>query len=117
MKQRIDLAAQPVEPDDLVRLRDGLLDVAFPGDFSATGRAIVLHVADSGEVRADEALLEGTTLSQGAIVAVVGTTSSRCRPGGGVDVGKDGKIYVGVGDMDEPSGAQNDGSLAARSCG
>jgi hypothetical protein len=92
----------------------GLLDVAFPGDFSATGRALVSYVADSGEVRVDEVLLEGTTLSLGATVAVLGTTSSGCRPGGGMDVGKDGKIYVGVGDMDEPSSAQNDGSLQGK---
>ncbi len=89
----------------------GLLDVAFPADHGSTGRAFVYLVASGGEVRVDTVVLSGDTLAREGTLLTIGTTSTGCRVGGGLAVGKDGKLYVATGDLENGSAAQDDGSL------
>jgi len=91
----------------------GLLDVAFPPDHRETRAALISWVGSGGKVRVDEVFLLPSGLERGAIVLDLGQTSG-CRPGGGLLFGPDGKLYVGVGDLDNPASGQDDASLSGK---
>ncbi|RMG46770.1 MAG: hypothetical protein D6718_04955 [Acidobacteria bacterium] len=92
----------------------GLLDVAFDPAFAVNGRAFVYYVDGSGHARVDELFHRAGRLELGATILDLGSTPGGCRPGGGLAVGPDGKLYVGVGDLEMPSAAQDDASLAGK---
>lgn len=92
----------------------GLLDVAFDPAYAAGGRALVSYVDASGRLRIDEVLRSPGALTLGALVVDLGVPASGLRPGGGLEVGKDGKLYVATGDFGSGANAQDDGSLAGK---
>jgi hypothetical protein len=91
----------------------GLLDVAFSVDFDRTGRAFVSYVESSGRLVVEEVLQRGGSLGRGATVVEVENISG-CRPGGALVVGPTGRLYVGVGDMELPSTAQQPDELRGK---
>jgi glucose/arabinose dehydrogenase len=92
----------------------GLLDVAFAPDYGWSGRAFIYYVNSSGNARVDELFKNGTALQLGANILALGTTSGGCRPGGGLEVGADGKLYVSVGDLETSADSQDDGKLPGK---
>jgi len=93
----------------------GLLGVAFAPDYAFSGRAFVFSVDASRKVRVDAVDRVPGGLSLGALILDLGTApSSGLRPGGGVAVGPDGKLYVSVGDLELPGSAQDDLSLTGK---
>lgn len=92
----------------------GLLDVAFDPGYSNNGRAYVYYVDPTGKARVDQLTLNGLGLQANGLVLDLGTTSGGCRPGGGLALGGDGKLYVSVGDLEISSDGQNDASLAGK---
>lgn len=93
----------------------GLLDVAFAPDYATSGRAFVYYV-DSTTVRArvNQVNRVGTGLQLGGMILDIGAVSGGANPGGGLDVGPDGKLYVGVGDLGFAGDAQNDAKLSGK---
>ena len=91
----------------------GLLDVAFAPDYPASGRAFVSFVDASGSLRVEQIIRGPRVLTRGPAILDLGTTQG-CRAGGGMDVGPDDKLYVGVGDLEVSSNAQNDSSPAGK---
>jgi glucose/arabinose dehydrogenase len=101
----------PVKDD----CESGLLDVAFAPDYKESGLGFLYYVDTSGEARVDEIFYNGGVLSLGSqIVDNLGTTVGGCCPGGGIEVGPDGLLYVAVGDLETSSNAQNDLSDAGK---
>jgi hypothetical protein len=92
----------------------GLLDVAFSPDYVLNRLAFVYYVDPTGMARVDELFNQGTALELGANVLDLGTTSGGCRPGGGLDVGADGKLYVSVGDLETSGDAQDEGMMPGK---
>jgi glucose/arabinose dehydrogenase len=92
----------------------GLLDVAFAPDYPRSGRAFLYYVDTAGTARVDEVFRAGGSLSLGSKILDIGTVTTGCRPGGGLGVGPDGKLYVTTGDLDVPANAQDDLSLAGK---
>lgn len=92
----------------------GLLDVAFAPDYGRSGLAFIYYVDSGGNARVDELVKAGSSLLLGANILDLGTTPGGCRPGGGLDVGADGKLYVGVGDLETPANGQDDGTLPGK---
>ena len=92
----------------------GLLDVAFDPDHRENGRALVSYVDVGGHLRVDEVFQDGSGLTLGATILDVGATASGSRPGGGLVIGRDGMLYVGVGDLGTSGDAQDDASLAGK---
>jgi hypothetical protein len=92
----------------------GLLDLAFAPDYSRSGLAFVYYVDSTGNTRVDELHKSATSLQLGANILDLGTTPGGCRPGGGLDIGADGKLYVGVGDLETPANGQDDGTLPGK---
>jgi glucose/arabinose dehydrogenase len=92
----------------------GLLDVAFAPDYGWSGQAFIYYVHSSGNARVDELFKDGTELQLGANILNLGSTPGGCRPGGGLDVGADGKLYVSVGDLETSANGQNDGVLPGK---
>jgi hypothetical protein len=92
----------------------GLLDVAFDPDHRQTGLALVSYVDTGGQLKVDQVYRTLSGLSNGGTIINVGTTSGGCRTGGGLAVGPDGKLYVGVGDLEQSADAQNDASLSGK---
>jgi glucose/arabinose dehydrogenase len=91
----------------------GLLDLAFAPDYPESGRAFVSFVDTSGSLRVEQIFRGPHGLTRGPAILDLGTTPG-CRAGGGMDVGPDGKLYVGVGDLEVSSTAQNDSSPAGK---
>lgn len=93
----------------------GLLGVAFAPDYATSGRAFVSSVDASRTLRVDEIDRTATGLAQGVPVLTLGTVpTDGLRPGGGIDVGPDGKLYVAVGDLELPASAQDDAQLTGK---
>jgi len=86
----------------------GLLDLTFAPDYFASGLTFLSYVDASGDARVDRLTKDGTTLSLGANVLMLGTPVGGCRPGGGLSIGADEKLYIGVGDMGVSGDAQDD---------
>lgn len=82
----------------------GLLDVAFAPDYTWSGRAFVSYVDPTGSLRVDEIFRQPSSLSLGATILAPGSTPG-CRPGGGLAIGSDGRLYLGVGDLEDPLAA------------
>ncbi|RMG44215.1 MAG: hypothetical protein D6718_10465 [Acidobacteria bacterium] len=92
----------------------GLLDVAFAPDYADSGLAFVSYVGTDGHLRVDRVRFDGASLRREGTILDLGATAGGCRPGGGLAVGTDGKLYVGVGDLENSASAQDDGSLAGK---
>ncbi len=92
---------------------NGLLDVAFAPDYAVSGLAFIYYVDPTTRARVDEIFSNGTTLSLGAMVMDLGTFGGS-NPGGGIEVGPDGRLYVATGDMGTGSNAQNDGHVGGK---
>ncbi len=93
----------------------GLLGVAFAPDYAASGRAFIFYVDPSRNARVDQVNRGIGTLTLGSQVLALGTLASTgLRPGGGLDVGPDGKLYVSVGDEELPASAQDDAKLTGK---
>jgi thiol-disulfide isomerase/thioredoxin len=92
----------------------GLLDVAFDPGYASNGRALIYYVDPSNDARVDELFKSGSSLTLGGNVLAVGNTATGCRPGGGMTIGDDNKLYVAVGDLDQPGNAQDDGQLQGK---
>lgn len=92
----------------------GLLDVAFDPDYRRTGIALVSYVDPGGQLKIDQVIRSESGLSNGGTIINVGNTAGGCNPGGGLLVGTDGKLYVGVGDLESSGNAQNDASFAGK---
>ncbi len=88
--------------------RAGLLGVAFAPDYGISGVAFVYYVDNTVKARVDKLRLSGRTLVNEGRILDLGTVSDTTKPGGGLAVGKDGKLYIGVGDLGAPSSAQDD---------
>ncbi len=92
----------------------GLLDVAFDPRHRENGRALVSYVGTDGRLRIDDVYLDPAGLALGAMILDLGPTAAGARPGGGLAIGADGKLYVGVGDLGTPGDAQDDARLAGK---
>jgi len=92
----------------------GLLDIAFHPDHASNGRAFIYYVDATGKARIDQLTRDSVGLHVGGLVLDLGTTVGGCRPGGGLAIGGDGKLYVSVGDLENSSDGQNDVSLAGK---
>jgi hypothetical protein len=92
----------------------GLLDVTFAPDYVLNGLAFVYYVDPTGKARVDELFKQGLSLELGANVLDLGTTPGGCRPGGGLDVGADGKLYVSTGDLETSGDAQDEAELPGK---
>lgn len=88
----------------------GLLDVAFAPDYASSGTAYVYYVDGSNKARVDTVKRTAAGLSLGSLILDLGPAGDDCRPGGGLSVGKDGKLYVATGDLASPASAQSDTS-------
>ncbi len=88
--------------------QSGLLDVAFAPDFATSGVAFASYVDPGNKLRVDRVLRSGNVLSLGSQVLDLGSVLDNCRPGGGLQVGKDGKLYLGTGDLGASGNAQID---------
>jgi glucose/arabinose dehydrogenase len=108
----VEVASLPVGVD--TTCESGLLDVAFAPGFGTSGLAFLYYVDSSGSARVDEVIFGGGELALGSTILDLGDAGDGCRPGGGLLVGEDGKLYVGVGDLGDGSNAQDDGSLAGK---
>jgi len=92
----------------------GLLDVAFDPTFSTNGRALISYVEPAGHLVVDEVVRGGSGLTLGGRVLDLGAVVSGLRPGGGLAVGADGKLYVATGDLGNSGDAQNDARVAGK---
>jgi hypothetical protein len=92
---------------------EGLLDVAFSADYVRDHVAFVSYVDTAGRLRVDRAERGVSGLVPGPTILDLGTTSG-CRAGGGLVVGPDAMLYVGVGDLEVAVDAQDDASLAGK---
>lgn len=93
----------------------GLLGVAFAPDHAATGRAFVYYVDAARNLRVDQVNRGPASLTLGSQILSLGTVpASGLRVGGGIAIGKDGKLYVSVGDLELPASAQNDANLTGK---
>lgn len=93
----------------------GLLGIAVDPDFTSTGY-VYIYVTTSGastshnEVRRLRVTPPGGDVSDGselAIITLEDVTSSTHHNGGGLAFGSDGKLFVAVGDNDNPANAQS----------
>ncbi len=92
----------------------GLLDAAFAPDYASSGVAFVSYVDVSGKLRVDRVLRNGTALSLGSMVLDLGAVLDTCRPGGGLQLGKDGKLFVSTGDLGASGNAQADSHTSGK---
>ncbi|GEM_PF-3792949 len=92
----------------------GLMDVAFAPDYNSGGPAFIYYVDPSSTIRVDRVNWSGGTLQLGPQILNLGTDSGGCRPGGGMQVGPDGLLYIGVGDLGVSGDAQNDASFSGK---
>ncbi len=93
----------------------GVEDAAFAQDYAATGLAFVYYVNSSNHAVVDRVTRgPGSALTLGTRILDLGAVTDDCRPGGGLMVGKDGKLYVSVGDLGLPGEAQSDASLVGK---
>jgi len=92
----------------------GLLDVAFAPDYADSGVAFVSYVATDLHLRVDRVRFTGSAVVRQGTILDLGASASGCRPGGGLAIGPDGKLYVGVGDLEDSAAAQDDASLAGK---
>lgn len=92
---------------------NGLLDVAFAPDYAGSGLALVYYVDATTRARVDEVVLTGSTLALGSMVLDLGAFGGN-NPGGGIDVGPDGRLYVATGDMGTGSNAQDDAHVGGK---
>lgn len=88
----------------------GLMDAAFSIDYSVSGRAFIYYVDATNRARIDEVLRTASGLSLGTMLLDLGSAGDTCRPGGDLQVGKDGKVYVATGDCTVAPAAQDSGS-------
>jgi glucose/arabinose dehydrogenase len=86
----------------------GLLDLAFAPDYFASGLTFLSYVDAGGDARVDRLYNKGVELQLGGNILMLGTPVGGCRPGGGLSVGPDSLLYIGVGDMGVPLDAQDD---------
>ena len=94
--------------------QSGLLDASFAPDFASSGVAFVSYVDVSNKLRVDRVLRNGNSLSLGTLVLDLGAVLDNCRPGGGLQVGKDGKLYIGTGDLGSSGNAQVDSHTSGK---
>lgn len=92
----------------------GLLDAAFALDYANSGLAFVYYVDTANLARIDKVRRTNTGLVNGGLFLNLGAAGDGQRPGGGLAVGKDGKLYVSVGDLSIDSAAQNDASFLGK---
>lgn len=92
----------------------GLLDAAFALDYAGSGLAFVYYVDNANVARIDKVRRTGTGLVNEGLFLNLGSAGDGQRPGGGVVVGKDGKLYISVGDLSVASAAQDDASLLGK---
>jgi hypothetical protein len=92
----------------------GVLGLAFAPDYVASGLTFLYRVNDAGDARVDRLYHKGGNCYFGEPVLTLGTPIDGCRPGGGVSVGPDEKLYVGVGDMGAPLDAQDDAKIQGK---
>jgi glucose/arabinose dehydrogenase len=93
----------------------GLLGIAFDPNHASNGRALLYYVDATNRARVDELFYRpGVSLALGGHVLDLGPVTDDCRPGGGLAVGKDGKLYISVGDMGTSGMAQDNGSLKGK---
>ena len=91
----------------------GLIDVAFAPHYADSGLALVSYVDPSGRLRVDRVVRRGGGLVLGTTLIEPGSTTG-CRAGGGLAIGPDGTLYVGVGDLEDPGSAQDDARLGGK---
>lgn len=94
--------------------QSGLLGLAFPPDHNQSGEAFVYFVDNLNHARVNRIVLNGSTLSDAGTILDLGVVSDNCRPGGGLALGKDGKLFVASGDFGFSGNAQNDASLLGK---
>jgi len=94
--------------------QSGLLDAAFASDYGQSGLAFVSYVDASGRLKVDRVLRNGAALSLAGNVLDVAAVTDFCRPGGGLTVGADGKLYLATGDLGVSGNAQSDAHLAGK---
>ena len=94
--------------------QSGLLDAAFAPDFVSSGLAFVSYVDPSNKLRVDRVLRSGNSLSLGSMILDLGPVLDNCRPGGGMQVAKDGKLYLGTGDLGASGNAQTDSHTSGK---
>jgi hypothetical protein len=92
----------------------GLLDLAFAPDYFSSGLTFLSYVDAGGDARVDRLYNKGVELQLGGNVLMLGTPIDGCRPGGGLSVGPDEKLYIGVGDMGVPLDAQDDSKIQGK---
>jgi hypothetical protein len=92
----------------------GLLDVAFAPDYRSSGLALVYYVDETGKARVDRVYRSPSGLTLGGKILDLGTTPTGCRPGGGLEIGPSGLLYVSVGDLGNSSDAQDEGQLPGK---
>lgn len=122
------LQAQPFAeiavPDDTPQKEKGLLGLALDPDFSTNNFVYVYRTArpDEGNPREHNDVLRYTAVRLGTdwigteMVQIVGdlpASADCCHNGGALGFGPDGKLYVTVGDVTEPSNGQNVATRAA----
>jgi hypothetical protein len=108
--KELDVLAVPVMDD----CESGLLDVAFAPTYDSSGLAFIYYVDTTGRARVDEVFFNNHVLSLGSMILDLGTTVGGCRPGGGLAVGSDDKLYISVGDLEVSANGQDAGTLAGK---
>lgn len=92
----------------------GLLDVAFAPDYAASGRAFLSYVDATGVLRVDRVQRTPAGIELAGTILTLGSPAGGCRPGGGLEVGPDGKLYVGVGDNGTAADARDAAKLQGK---
>jgi len=90
----------------------GLLDIAF--DPTNPNRALISYIDAGKKFQVGQVFFEGGTLAHGGFFLTAGTATTGCNTGGGLAIGADNKLYISVGDLDQPGEAQSDASLQGK---